>query len=64
VNVELNDDGAIGIYKDAFVIAYMQACETLIRLTTKEHEQLCIGPRHFNGKVVPSYRCGMMDECG
>jgi len=64
VNVELNDDGAIGIHEDALVIPYMQACETLVRLTPKEHERLCIGLRSFDGNVVPSYRCGMIDECG
>jgi hypothetical protein len=38
VDMESKGNGALDIYDDAFVIAYLQACEVLIRLTPKERD--------------------------
>jgi hypothetical protein len=40
VNMESNGNGALDIYDDALVIAYLQAKEVLIRLTPKEKDHV------------------------
>jgi hypothetical protein len=40
VDMELEGNGALDIYGDVHVIAYLQACEIPIRLTPKEREHV------------------------
>jgi hypothetical protein len=58
VDMELEGNGALDIYDDALVIAYLQTCEILIGLSPKERDRIVIGPINSNGKVIPSYGCG------
>jgi hypothetical protein len=58
VDMELEGNGALDIYDDALVIAYLQTCEILIGLSPKERDRVVIGPINSNGKVIPSYGCG------
>jgi hypothetical protein len=40
VNIELEGDGALDIYENAFINVYLQVGEVLDGLTTKEHDQV------------------------
>ncbi len=40
LDIELEGDGALNIYEDLHVIAYLQTIEVLVRLTPKKHEQV------------------------
>jgi hypothetical protein len=55
VDMELEGNGALDIYDDALVIAYLQTCEILIGLSPKERDRVVIGLINSNGKVIPSY---------
>lgn len=58
-NIELEGDGALGIYENAFIIVYLQVGEIFDGLTTKEHNQVL----HRATRTIPYYACGWMDEC-
>ncbi len=58
LDMELEGNGALDIYDDAPIIAYLQTCEILIGLSLKERDRVVIGPNNSNGKVIPSYGCG------
>jgi len=62
VDMESKRNGAQEIYDDAFVIAYLQAKEVPIGLKPKEKDHLCIKLNDSNGKVIPSYECGQLDN--
>ncbi len=40
LDIELEGDGALNIYEDLHVIAYLQTIEVLVILTPKKHEQV------------------------
>jgi hypothetical protein len=46
--------------KDGFA----QVGEVLVGLTPRSVIWLCIGQIDLNGKEIPLYKCGQMDECG
>jgi hypothetical protein len=56
VDMELEGNGALDIYDDALVIAYLQAVKILIGLTPKERD--CVVHKAKWGKTIPFYRCG------
>jgi hypothetical protein len=56
VNGALNN-----IHENALIIAYLQVGEVLVWLTTKEHDQLCIGVKWFKWECNSFLRM-YMDE--
>ncbi len=62
VNMELEGNGAMDIYDDAFVITYLQASEVLIRLTPKKRNHVVQRARQFKWERNPPYGCGQMDK--
>ncbi len=47
VDMELEGNGALNIYDDALVIAYLQASEVLIGLTPKERDHIVPRAKQF-----------------
>jgi hypothetical protein len=62
VDMESKGNGAMDVYDDAHVIAYLQAKEVPIGLTPRKGTMLSIKPSGSNGKVIPSFECGQMDK--
>ncbi len=58
VDTKLEGNGALDIYDDALIIAYLQAWEILIGLTPEERDCVVRRANGSNGKVIPSYECG------
>jgi hypothetical protein len=50
VDIELEGDGALDMYEDAFVITYLQTCEVLIKLKPKESDQVVHRVKWFKWK--------------
>lgn len=50
MDIELEGDGALDMYEDAFVSTYLQACEVPIRLTPKESDQVVYKAKWFKWK--------------
>jgi hypothetical protein len=62
VNMESEGNGALDIYDDELVIAYLQASEIPIGLTPKERNRVVHRAKCFKWEVIPSYGCGQMDK--
>jgi hypothetical protein len=49
VNIKLRGNGALDIHEDAYIIAYLQACEVLVELTTNECDYIMHWAQLFKG---------------
>lgn len=48
MDIQLEGEGALDIYENALIIAYLQVCEVWdIRLTPKEHDQVVHKAKQF-----------------
>ncbi len=61
-NIELEGNDALDIHEDAPIIAYLQTCEIPVGFTSKEQNCVVHRSKRSDGKVIPYYECGQMDE--
>jgi hypothetical protein len=62
VDMESKGKGALDIYDDAPIIAYLQACEIPIGLTPKEKDRVAHRAKWFKWEGNSLYGCGQMDK--
>ncbi len=53
VDMELEGNGAVDIYDDALIIAYLQIGEIPIEITPKERDHVVHRTKWSSGKVIP-----------
>jgi hypothetical protein len=64
VDIELEGDGALDMYEDAFVIHIYKHVKFQLDWHLRKVTKLCIGLSGSSGNAIPSYKCWCMHERG